>query len=522
MKKLKYQIIVVLLLMAAVFSCQKKPIERFVPDRMFTPTAINFKNADTAVTISWPASLFSGGRGATYTLEISDDTTFQGPPVLTLIVDSTARMITDDSLQDRKPYFARVKANKTDNSAESGWVESNTHFTLIGVQFFQPILPTDVIDNAVVLNWTPTTGINKLLFTAANGDTMSVAVSADENAAGTKTVTGLTSSTTYDVELLAGTKSKGFLTFTTKEKLNGDNIIDLRGITDNPDVLYDTLPNIPDGSIVLLKRGLSYNISSSYTFDKSVTIMSGLGFGTPATLALGSNFDASGNIDSLKFSDLTFESTGSNYFMNISNVTQVGNLDIENCTTSGVYNNSFIRLKTGDAVIQNLNINNCIIHDIGIGAKYAVFYANSSSSAVIQNINIQNSTFYNFYYFIRQEKVAGISLNIINCTFDQMINQGGYFINYSGTWPTEFNIYNTILGSTLDPENSNGIKPEGNPSYSNTYTTSDDVFTSNPIQGASSYSGASTDLFADPANGDFTIKDASFAGASTAGDPRWR
>jgi hypothetical protein len=392
----------------------------------------------------------------------------------------------------------------------------------VGVQIFHPILPTDIIDNSVILNWDPTPGVSKIIFTAANGDTMSVAVSADENTAGQKIVTGLTAATQYNAEIYAGTKNKGLLTFTTKDKLAGDNIIDLRGITDNPDVLYDTLSQIPDGSIVLLKRGLTYNISSAYKFDKSVTIMSGLGFSTPAKLSLGNNFDATGNIDSLKFSDLTFAADGASYFMNIGNATQIGNLDIENCSTSGVYNNSFIRLKKGDAVIQNLNINNCIIHDIGIGAKYAFFYANASSSAVIENINIQNSTFYNFYYFIRQEKVTGISLDITNCTFDQMINQGGYFINYSGTWPTQFNISNTIFGSTLDPTNSNGIKSSGNPSLSNTFATKDDVFSSNPIQGATSYPGNSTDLFADPANGDFTIKDASFAGKGTSGDPLWR
>ena len=523
MKKLKYQLFVGLLLGIVAFSCKKKPVEAFIPDRMFTPTAINIAGGDTAVTISWPASLFSAGRGATYTLEISDDTTFQSPPVLTLLVDSTARTITDDSLQDRKAYFARVKANKTQNSAESDWVVSDTHFTLIGVQFFHPVLPTDVIDNAVVLNWTPTTGINKLLFTAANGDTMSVAVSPDENTAGTKTVTGLTSSTTYDVELLAGTKSKGFLTFTTKEKLNGDNVIDLRGITDNPQVLYDTLPNIPDGSIVLLKRGLTYSIPGSYSFDRSVSIMSGLGFGTPATLLLDGNFDAAdGNIDSLHFSDLTIanDNGNSSYFMNIGHAAVIGNLTVQNVTTRGEFSNSFIRLKKAGADIQHLVINNCIIDSFGVASKYAVLYANSSSSAVIENIDISNSTFYYFYYFVREDGVTGVSLNINNCTFNNMINNGGYFVNYSGTFPTQFTINNSILGSTIDPTNSNGIKSSGNVSLSNTYSTTDDVFSANPILGTSSYSGASTDLFADPANADFTLKDVSLV-QKKVGDPRW-
>jgi hypothetical protein len=52
--------------------------------------------------------------------------------------------------------------------------------------------------------------------------------------------------------------------------------------------------------------------------------------------------------------------------------------------------------------------------------------------------------------------------------------------------------------------------------------TSDCLFSANPITGANSYSGKAADLFTDPANGNFKIKDNSFAGKSTAGDPRWR
>ena len=208
--------------------------------------------------------------------------------------------------------------------------------------------------------------------------------------------------------------------------------------------------------------------------------------------------------------------------MNIGHETVIGNVKVENCTTSGVFNNSFIRLKTAGAEITNLLINNCIIDSFGIGAKYAVIYANASSKALIDNITIQNSTFYSFYYFVRQDGITGTSLNINNCTFNDMINNGGYFINYSGTFPSKFNIMNTILGSTIDPTNANGIKSSGNAVLSNTYMTFDCVFSANPITGANSYSGKAADLFTDPANGNFKIKDNSFAGKSTAGDPRWR
>jgi hypothetical protein len=523
MKKLKYQIFVALLLTVVIISCKKVTLERFTPNRMFTPTSITITGGDTAAVISWPASLFSAGSGVTYTLQISQDSTFQAAPALTLKVDSTAAVVTDDVIKDRTPYFARVKANATSTSAESGWVASTTKFSLVGVQIFHPVQSSDVIDNAVILNWTSTEGVNKIIFTKANGDTMQIPVTADENTAGQALVEGLSAGTKYTAEIFAGNKSKGLLNFTTKAPVTGNNVIDLRLINDRPSVLFDTLSQITDGAIVLLKRGLTYTIPSAYTFDKSVSIRSGLGFGNPAELLLSGNFDASGNIDSLNFSDLNIVTDGNAaYFMNIGHATLIGNVKVENCTTKGVFNNSFIRLKTSGAEIKNLLINNCIIDSFGIGAKYAVLYASGSSKALIDNITIQNSTFYSIYYFIRQDGITGTSLNINNCTFDNMINQGGYFVNYSGTFPSTFNIMNTILGSTLDPTNANGIKSSGNAALSNTYTTSDCVFSANPITGANSYPGTADNLFKDPGNGDFTIKDNSFAGKNTAGDPRWR
>jgi hypothetical protein len=248
--------------------------------------------------------------------------------------------------------------------------------------------------------------------------------------------------------------------------------------------------------------------------------MSGLGFGAQAVLSLGSNFDASGNIDSLNFYDVTIANNGTSYFMNVGNVAVIGRIDIENCVTQGVYSNSFIRLKTSGDVINKLYINNCIIDSFGISAKYAVLYANASSNAKIDDIEIHNSTFYSLYYFVRQDGVSTSSLVIDNCTFNDLINQGGYFVRYSGSFPPTFQISNCIFGKTGDPANSNGTA--GTPNVSNSYSTSDFVLTSNPISGLTAYSGASTDLFADPANGDFSIKDSNFAGRNSAGDPRWR
>jgi hypothetical protein len=329
--------------------------------------------------------------------------------------------------------------------------------------------------------------------------------------------------TKYTAEIFAGARSKGLLTFTTKASQVGNNIVDLRGIAD-ANILNDTLVSgIPNGSVVLLDRGMTYDMSAtSYVIDQSLTIESGLGFGSPATIALATNLDASGTIDSITFSDLTLLANGASYFMNISKPATIGKMSILNCTTEGVYNNSFIRMKTSGDKVANFYMNNCIIDSIGIGAKYAVFYASGSSNALFDNMEIDNCTFSDFYYFVRQDGVTTTSLKVNNCTFDNMINQSGYFVNYSAVFPTSFAFTNCLFGKTLDPSNANGIKSSGGAVFNNCYQTADCIFSANPLVGTSSYSGTSYDLFVDPDNGNFSFKDGAFAGKSSTGDPRWR
>lgn len=507
-------------ILAVMGACQKNSLEKFYPNRMFTPATISIAGGDTAVVINWSASLNAPVTGVSYTVEISTDSTFQATPVLSFTVDSVAVRVTDDSLEDRTPYFVRVKANANGNAADSYWIKDTVRFSLIGVQIFQSLKTSDIIDNAVILHWRPTPEVNLIVLTGPGGDTTQIPVSEADNQQGQKLISGLEAGTSYSVQILAGKKSKGLLSFTTQTRQTGDNVVDLRASAD-PKVLFDTLSVIPAGSIVLLARGMTYSMPT-YVIDKPVTIMSGLGFGDPAVIALSGNFDASGDIDSIHFKDLTLAAAGGSYFMNVGNTAHIKQMTVENVTTSGPFNNSFIRLKTAGDVIDNLHILNCVIDSIGIETKYAVLYANASSSALIDHLDIRNSTFYDIYYFVRQDGVSPSALTIDGCTFNDFINNSGYFVNYSGTFPPSFTISNCIFGATLDPAKSNGIKSSGGAQFSNCYMTSDCVFSANPLTGPISYKGSSTDLFSSPQTGIFSFKDGSFAGSKTAGDPRWR
>lgn len=521
MKKILLYPLSLLMVMFCLYACHKPTAELFTPDREFTPTSLSVSAGDTIVTISWPASV-NAASGLTYTVQISQDSSFSTTPALSIVTSLIKVQVGDDSLVDKTRYFVRVKANKNTADSDSYWIEDTSAFTLSGQQIFKTSSSTDIIDVAAILRWTPTSGISELTITDQKGNTTQYTITGAASAAGIDTIYNLKPQTKYTAQLMAGNKSMGSETFTTLASVSGSNIVDLRDITDSL-VLVDTLPLIPSGSTVLLARGMRYSIpSTGYVFNQSVTLMSGLGFGASAVLSMVNNFDASGSFDSLRFSDLTFATIGSGYVLNVGNVADIGKISMANCTTSGQFSNSLVRLKTAGDIVGTLDIENCILDSIGVAAKYPVIYANASNNAIINNINISNSTFYYICYFIREDGVAPASLTVNACTFNNFISQAGYFANYSGTPPPVFNISNCIFGATLDPTSSNGIKSSQGATFSGCYQTSDCVFSANPFTGVTSYSGTAASLFTNPANGDFTIKDDSFAGNSTAGDARWR
>jgi hypothetical protein len=81
---------------------------------------------------------------------------------------------------------------------------------------------------------------------------------------------------------------------------------------------------------------------------------------------------------------------------------------------------------------------------------------------------------------------------------------------------------NLIMGSSRAGVTNNGLNnPNGATAIDNVYTTTDWVV-NNDIPNTTLYAGSAADLFTDPGNGNFGIKDAAFAGKDTAGDPRWR
>lgn len=523
MKKLIYISTVLLIVIAA---CKKNDDLGEAP-RLFRPVL----KEDLVSEGNWIKASWQAVKGAnSYTAEISTDT-FK-TITASLVVDTNYALF--ENLKWEKLYQVQVKANAEDTARNSGisslGVIKTARFpTILNV----PAL-SEVNDNSVKVSWTnggaAVTDI-KILLAADSSIAATATLDASDVANAYKVVSGLNASTAYIIFLYSGTTVRGWADFTTKAAFSG-NLIDLRGISGRPSVLQDTIPIIASGSTIILKRGETYNISSTLSLDKSLVLVGGTDLLVPEqpVIFMPANFNiVSGSvIDSLVFIDLTLRGSdyASKYVFNINTACTIGKIRYESCLIEifrGV-----TRTQSNPAFVSNYEIEKCIIDSI---AGYGVLTVDVTSSKV-ENISIKNSTIYKAEKIITSRNNSN-SLIIENCTINEAPRGGNYFIDYSISGSNDItqaiSFKNNILGigkSNSGNTDVRGYRIGANSiiDVANTYTTSDFLSTNatGQLPNVVPYSRPSTEIWEDPNNGNFKIIDNLFPGRNTSGDPRWR
>lgn len=514
-----------LLAVLLAVSCRKTDLPQ-EPPRLFRPVLKDQLMAEgNWVSASWQSIRDAAG----YTVELSRDT-FRTIDA-TLTVDTNSVVFED--LMWNQLYQVQVRALASDTTKHSkmsflGAIKTPRFPTIL-------IAPTisDANDEAIRVRWTtsgdPVTSI-KVHTTADNVLVKEVQLTEADVANEFRIITGLSAATDYTVYLYSGTTLRGWEAYTTKAPLSGE-IVDLRGITDRPSVLADTLPLIPSGATVILKRGQVYEISSTVNLSKSVTITSGsdLAIPEPATLFFTSNFNIAegSNIEYITFRDLRLQSDNyaSRYVMNVNKASTIGKISFE-ASTVRVFR-GVVRLQSTTITVSDFVVDNCLVDSI---SNYGVLSVDNVKCKV-DNILLQNSTFFRVEKVITSRQNSN-SVVIENCTFHESPRGGNYFVDYSTSSSNNVamgvKINNTILSIGMDNGSGvtavRGVRVGGSTSVeaSASYATSDYVATSHPIPSLIQYTRPSGQLFEDPANGNFKIVDNTFPGRSSAGDPRWR
>lgn len=526
--KVLLSIILACLLFTGLNSCKKYNDwkEDDSHSRLFSPVAFSATAEVIKVTLKWRNMPGTNG----YTIELSEDSLVFANIVKTYSGGATKdadgySFVIPDILKSNTRYSARIKGRDTTGSvAESIW--SVVSFRTGTEQIMTPLTPANIAISSVTLSWTVPNDVTHFMIGANRYD-----ITATEKAAGTKTITGLTGGTQYTAELYYNGIVRGRQTFKTyAPNPSGPNVITVSAQADLPALIAAAV----SGTTLIIPRGAVYSYTDAVTLPAGADITF-WGEDGPAKPVLALNgVTLSATAGNVKFANLDL--TG--YEQNNSSLTKrnyIFNQGTANTTTSVIFDNCIVRnfanspfrLQGSAAItIGKLAFNNCIIYDIGDNAgtgTYALVH-NSVATAKINAIELTGSTAYKIgYSVILHSASPSQSVLIDNCTFNNTVGNTRYFIDYNAQSAGTFTIRNTIIGQTLSSAASaRGIRSANAPTVTNSFKTSDAVFAANPIANISDYSKLSTDLFTDPANANFLIKDKSFTAASTTGDPRWR
>jgi hypothetical protein len=495
--------------------------------RLFRPVVKNaLESNGNWIKASWQPITGS----SSYTAEISIDS-FR---TVTMRAQVDSSNFIFQNLQWERLYQVRVRANAQDTSRSSKFGDLGQ----IRTARFPSILniPTisEINDNSVKVSWTPSgdaVSQVRILLASDSSVVATVNLTAADVTNKFRVVSGLKQSTNYIIFLYSGTTVRGWANFQTKASLSGI-VIDLRGITGNVNILRDTVPKIPAGSIVLLKRGERYEINSTVMISKTVSFVAGDDLLNPSkpVIFMPQNFNITdgSTIDSIVFNDVTLLGSdyASKYVFNINSTCNIGKIKFENCTASifrGV-----LRSQSKPVLIGSLEMNNCIVDSI---SNYGIFNIDVATSKA-DHIRLTNSTIYRAERVITSRNNS-LSVLIDNCTFNQapMGNSASYYIDYSTTGTNNVTngiiINNCILGIGKNSTGAfivRGIRSNAATTInaSNNYRTSDHVSAGNDFPNIITYAKASTALWLNPLIGQFKIIDNTFAGRNTSGDPRWR
>lgn len=460
------------------------------------------------------------------------DTVRESPYILTGLTGETT-------------YFLRIKAFSNSGTAPSLWSYFEDgdlrSFETDGEQIFYSVASADRTENTIRLTWLAEAEVTHVdiyaseeAFEAGEAVLQTYEITADDLAAAACTISGLEAQTEYWFVIYNGETKRGEIgASTTAPMPDADLKISLEeGITLIDQVLIDDLAaqaqaaagGASDYSLTLgIPGGATIDV---HGVDEETGEAAGLAIpeglsvtffalpGERPTLNFPKSLEIGGTHGYIRFDGLTIVDGGCQYLINESKGATIGDFTLTNCMIDNM-SRSIVRLQASDAVTFNdITIDNCVVTNIGSGG-YAVFRVDNAAYT-IGAINVTNSTFSNVgHNFIQAGKCALAEVNISGVTFYNAPNNASrYLVDANGN-NTNVNVENTLFGLTPG----RGIRTDGTITVTNSFKTTDGVFSSNDFDvDVTSPEAASAEVFTDPENGDFTLLIDDLNGI---GDPRW-
>ena len=525
--------------------------------RLFRPIASATVNSN-ALKVEWDKI-----QGATsYELELGlvTSTDEDGTNHLKVIKKATTEddTYTFDDLGWDEKYGVRIKCIGDNKESEYYEVKAQS------INYPTKVSGAKAIDNAARVSWDE--GGQKIKYVMAcpaedaeNHDTISVKVSDADYAQGYVDIYGLQPETSYTFKTydsssdFNNTTYAGKTTATTKASVNFDEKYG-EGMwldTRNWDAkeAKDTLKTaefwnmVKDGMTIILRGEQEYKINNSISLDRNVTFITGMTLGGNAqfTFSGGMNVKKGVNIDKVKFESIdmisdkqadkdaflagTDKSFGGRQVINVSGTgSTISELIFNDCYIRGF--RGVVRGQKNSDNFLNITFKGCTID--GVGDQGVVTIADKGGD--FRNVTFDDCTITNIIMLCDLRKTAQApTVNVNNCTFcyapmETTANANTPLFRFA-TNAANLNINNSIFGPSMATDGSAGAKLQlytpgakgsvllngestvlsvaGSYKTNFAYTPIGADAKTYGIEGLIDFKGSETDLWTNPAKGEF-------------------
>ncbi|MDT0677652.1 DUF5123 domain-containing protein [Autumnicola musiva] len=517
--KLRYifkSLLIAILLAATVTGCDydKEIIEELPVEREFAPVNLSaFVRNQVNVELNWTVN----ENVNSYIVEFANDS-LRFDNIVKSIEVSPDELPVLVPLESESLYSIRVKAISERGNDDSSW--ATTTARTLTEQLFIEGEPDDVKAKEAIFRWVPNSEVTEISLSPGN---ITHTITQEEKADGMATVTGLTSETEYTATLLNGSEIRGVRTFTTGIDI-GTGIL----VTVDDDLLQ-MIADASAGDVLVLEPGDYTGQTGTITLDKSITIRGLRSFDKPM---LKLSFELVAGAEDVEFIDLDIQGEGIgssslNTFLEYTGAGNYNSLLISECNIHN-YSRAFVAGSTTDAILQNLTVENSIIHDFFTdGGDFIDFRASD-----VLNVNLLTSTFYNCAPardFIRMDASGtsndtGVTANILidSCTLYAVSDNDSSRILYIRFVSNDVTVRNTLIVNTESEGYADREGIDESPTFSNNnyFNAPGFLDTSQYIYDDSNYFNLDPG-FVDPSTGDFTVTNQTLID-NNVGDPRWR
>lgn len=473
-----------------------------------------------------------------YLFEVSKDSLYEGVENANIVTYGEDKSLTSSpvvltGLDNDSKYYMRVKSVSS-TANESKWVyyKKGQSFKTKAEQIFNAVAASDLFDDHVKLSWTPGAEVTHITIAQSGTDAKKKIELSDEiKQEGKAVVTGLTGNTTYVITIYNNDVKRGQLTITTAAPMpTADYKLTLGD--DVTEINQDLIDGIAEQAKAAAGNETNYSATIGIKADSELAFGSvvipegmsvtffGLAGGNAPTLKFAKALGIDGTHSYIKFQNVNLADNGAGYFINQKNACTIGELSIEDCKVDNFKTTVFRMQKGGEMTISNLVLTNSIFTKCGAG--YAFIHADANKLGKYDNIKIDKCTFNTVCatgkHFIYSKDTPSTSIAISNSTFYNVNGGGQFFIDFNKDTigPNSLSIVNCIFSKQPDEVTNKNIRCSATPEISGCYATNDWF---KAFSGLTTLDYSSADLFTDPANGDFTIKNGTLT--EKAGDPRW-